>query len=88
MLKAANSRLLKKRSSLNETRAVLNSIIEKSSSPSINPERTYAPSNRELTKELDGFKMMRLSCEVRTILEKVACFDKKNFAYELEKLCK
>lgn len=37
MLKAGNSRLLKKRSSLNETRAVINNTIEKSLSPSINP---------------------------------------------------
>ena len=35
----------------------------------------------QMGKELDQLKMMALSAETRTILQKVALFDKKNFAY-------
>lgn len=35
----------------------------------------------QMGKELDQLKMMALSPQTRIILQKVALFDKKNFAY-------
>ena len=37
----------------------------------------------EKNKELNGFKMMQLSEEVKLILQKIRNYDKSNFAAEL-----